>query len=332
MKKSIIVILITVLIISSMWIADSSSEKEAISNVTVTRPVKKNIYDYVTADGRIKEGTKRDIYLRKPAKIEKVYVSEGQSVKKGSPLFEISSIEEEFLSENNIDEKKVFAVFEQYGFETPSIESFSFVSENDSIVTSPIDGIVTKITAKPGETASGIFKLASVSDFSDLYIDTLIPQAYSSKVKPGAEAKITSEAFGDTAFSGKIENIAPVAKYIPSITGDGKTYLSAVIRTNSSNHLFKPELSVKAKISVNAVNNALTVPYECVLQDENGEEFIFLAENGRIKKQIIETGYELESEIEVKKGIGENSLVVFAPDESLSEEQPVNILNYMEKE
>ena len=212
------------------------------------------------------------------------------------------------------------------------MESFSLVSENDSIITSPIDGVVTKLSAKPGETVSGITRLASVSDFSDLYIDTLIPQAYSAKVQSGAEVKITSEAFGDVSFFGKIESIAPVAKYIPSITGDGKTYISAVIRTNSANHLFKPELSVKAKISVNAANNALTIPYECVMQDENGDEFIFIAENNTTKKQIIESGYALENAIEVKSGISENTLVGFAPEENLSENQSVNIVNYMEKE
>ncbi len=331
MKRSIIVILITVLIISSMWIVGSSSE-EVIFDVSVITPVKKNIYDYVTADGRIKEGTKKDIYIRTPAKIKNLYVSEGQSVKKGSPLFEITPIEEELLIKHNIYEKDVLAVLEQYDFEIPTLESFSLVSENDSIITSPIDGVVTKLSAKPGETVSGITRLASVSDFSDLYIDTLIPQAYSATVQPGAEVKITSEAFGDVSFLGKIESIAPVAKYIPSITGDGKTYINAVIRTNSANHLFKPELSVKAKISVNAVNNALTIPYECVMQDENGDEFIFLAENNKTKKQIIETGYALENAIEVKSGISENTLVVFAPDENLSENQTVNIVNYMEKE
>ncbi len=332
MKRNILIVMMTVLIISSMWIFNSSSEKETVADVAVVSPTKKNIYDYVTADGRIKEGTKRDIYVGNPSRIEKVYVAEGERVKKGSPLFEITSLQEEFFKENSIDEKEVLAVFEKYGFEIPEQETPSFISKSDSIITSPIDGVITKITVKEGENTTPIIKLATVSDFSDLYIDTLIPQAYSSKITLGAESQITSEAFGETSFFGKIESIAPVAKHIPSITGDGKTYISAIIRTNSSNSLFKPELAVKAKISIDAVKNALTVPYECVMQDENGNEFLYLAENGRIKKQIIKTGYELENEIEIKEGIAEDSLIVLTPEEDLIDNQAVNVFSYMENE
>ncbi len=332
MKKSIIVILATVIILSVMWINASKEEKTPVFDVYTISPQKKHIYDYVNAEGRIKEGTKRDIYVKKLAQIGDIFVKEGQTVKKGSPLFEINPIEGEFSSENyNIDEYQVFEIFEEYGFKMPDKDDFSFITDEESIVTSPIEGIITDINIQKGENVNVIKKLVSVSDFSDLYIDTLIPEAYSTRIKPGAEVKITAEAFGDTSYSGKIESVSPVAKYIPSITGDGRTYISAVLRTNSRNTLFKPELTVKAKITVNTTQNALTIPYECIRQNDDGSEYVFCVKKGNIVKQGITTGQELEYEVEVKSGISEESIIVYNPTEELKEGVSVNIQNAAEK-
>ncbi len=331
MKKSIIVIMATVIILSVMWISASKEEVSPVFDVYTVSPEKKNIYDYVNAEGRIKEGNKRDIYVKKLAQIGNIFVEEGEIVKKGSPLFEIKPIEDEFASENyNIDEYRVFDIFEEYGFDMPDKNDFSFVTDEETVVTSPIDGVITDINIQNGENVNVIKRLVSVSDFSDLYIDALIPEAYSARIKPGAEAKITAEAFGDTSYAGKIESVSPVAKHIPSITGDGKTYISAVLRTNSRNTLFKPELTVKAKITVNTTQNALTIPYECIRQNDDGSEYVFCIKAGRLVQQRITTGQELDYEVEVKSGISEDSIIVYNPTEELREGVSVNILNAAE--
>ncbi len=321
MKRILITVFITLFIISGMWIFSSHDKEPEVLEVYTISPKRKNIYDHINADGRIKEGNRRDVYVKQPSQIGRVFVKEGESVKKGSPLFEIKPLAEGKMNENiyTVDNSLVLDVFREYGFEIPDFEKFSFVSTEDSIVTSPIDGVITDINITGGENANMLKKLITVSDFSDVYISILIPEAYSAKVTEGAEAKITAEAFGDNQYFGKIESISPVATYIPSITGEGKTYISAVVRPNSKNNLFRPELSVKTKITVNTIKNALTLPYECIRQDESGKEFVYCIENGVIRKQIVKTGYELERETEIRSGLKKDSNVVFDPDDSISE-------------
>ncbi len=328
MKRNILVVLVTVIIISVMYFnAPEKSAEEQINVVTIT-PKEKNIFDYVNADGRIKEGNKRNIYVKRISQIGEVFVSEGENVEKGQALFEIEAISEEaFSGTEYIAEKNgIYEVFRSYGIELPDISSFSYISEEESVITSPIDGVITDLNISTGENVNPVKKLISVSDFSDLYIETLIPEAYSTRVKSGTEAKITAEAFGDNVYSGKIETIEPVAKYIPSITGEGKTYISAVIRPNSANKLFRPELTVNAKITVNMIKDALTVPYECIRQDDDGNEYVYCVdENDTIFKQEIKTGYELDNEVEIKKGITKESRVVFNPDESIKDNLKVMV-------
>lgn len=321
MKRILTTIIITVFIISGMWIFSSHDKEPEVLEVHTISPKRKNIYDHINADGRIKEGNRRDIYAKELSEIGKIFVTKGENVKKGSPLFEIKPLAGERLNDGiyTVDNSAVFEVFREYGLEIPDLEKFSFVSTEDSIVTSPIDGVITDINIVNGENVNMLKRLITVSDFSDVYISILIPEAYSAKVTEGAEAKITAEAFGDNQYFGKIESISPVATYIPSITGEGKTYISAVVRPNSKNNLFRPELSVKTKITVNTIKNALTLPYECIRQDENGKEFVYCVENGIIRKQVVKTGYELEQETEIRSGLKKDSIVVFDPDDNISE-------------
>lgn len=321
MKKILITVLITLFIISGMWILSSQDKEIPAVNVYTVSPEKKNIYDYINADGRIKEGNRRDIYVKQLSEIGKVFVTEGETVKKGSPLFEIKPLFEKEISENtySVDNSAVFDVFREYGFEIPDIEAFSFISTEESLVTSPIDGVITDVNVFAGENVNAIKKLITVSDFSDVYISVLIPEAYSARVAEGSEAKITAEAFGDNYYSGKIESISPVAKYVPSLTGEGKTYISAVVRPNNKNKLFRPELTVKTKITVNTIKDALTIPYECIRQDDVGREFVYCVENGVLKKQMIKTGYELDKETEIQSGLKKDSVVVLNPDDDLNE-------------
>ena len=332
MKRSIIVVLITVTVLAAMWGSASKEDSAPEFAVFTLSPEEKNLHEYVNAEGRIKEGTKRDIYVKNFSQIGEVFVTEGEEVKKGSPLFEIKPIDSEALTETfDIDEQQVLEIFREYGFEIPDEENFSFVSVEETIVTSPIDGVITDVNITTGENVNVIKKLISVSDFSDLYIDTLIPEAYSARVKEGAEVKISAEAFGDTTYSGKIESISPIAKYIPSIMGEGKTYINAILRTNSKNYLFRPELTVNAKITVETTKNALTLPYECIRQNDDGSEFVFCIKDGKAVEQGIITGRELENEAEILSGIEKDSIVIFNPDDNLYDGAIVKIVQDSEK-
>ena len=331
MKRSIIVLFTTAIILSVMWINSSKKESTPTFDISIISPAEKNLHEYINAEGRIKEGTKRDIFVRNLSQIGEVFVKEGSEVKKGSPLFEIKPIEDKFLQETyHIEKQQVLEIFQEYGFEIPDEVNFSFVSDEETIVRSPIDGIITDVNITPGENVNMIKKLVSVSDFSDLYIDTLIPEAYSARVRAGAEAKISAEAFGDTVYSGRVESVSPVAKHIPSITGDGKTYINALLRTNTKNTLFKPELSVNAKITIATKNKALTIPYECIRQNDDGSEFVYCVKDGRAVYQVITTGRELDNETEVTDGITKESVIVFNPTDDLYDGAIVKISDNME--
>ena len=320
MKKSIFAIICTALIISIMWFFSPNNSKESVYEVETTLPQRKNIYDYINAAGRIKEGNRRDIYPDSIINVTKVCVKTGDKVKKGDILAEFKNPNFDGVDISGYENaaEKVISVFEEYGFEladgTDITKFAETASTEDCHILSPIDGIVTSVCVKDGGRATPLSKIFSVSDFDELYVSAMVPEGYSSKVEKGQKVEISSDAFDTKKYRGVVTELSPVAKRQNSLmTGQGETYIEALVNIENIDKLIKPELSVNAKISANVVTSALTIPYNCVLQDEENREFVYVVEDNCAKKRFVYLGYELDNETEVKGGLTDDTLVILNP-------------------
>ncbi len=328
MKRCIVTVILTILVISVMWAYSPESDEKSEIQVLTVSPQVKNIYDYINANGKIKEANKRDIYIDGIARVKSVNVSIGDVVEKGAVLAEIEpvSMETDAFESYNIDTSGITSVFEEYGVAVnldSAEETRLQLEPQNRIIKSPIAGVVTSLNIQVGENVSAINKLISISDFSDLYVKTMIPEQYSSKIQEGESVEITAEAFGETVYSGLIECIYPVAKYMPSLTGDGETYIEAVISIQNPDGMLRPELNVNTKITSDTIKNAITLPYECILQDDNNREYVFCVKNGIAKRCYVDIGFELDEEVEIRKGISEKDLVILSPSEDVKENSKV---------
>ncbi len=330
MKKSVLLIFATCFIIAVMcFFYFAPSENEPIS-VIATKVQTKNISDYVKAKGRVVEGKKQGVYIDKTARVKNVNVKTGDKVKKGDLLFEIEAVEipsEEIKQVFNTD--GITDVFEKYGIEIDLGNSTkSVLSTVGAAVYSPIDGTVTDVNVEKDSIITSVNKLASISDFSELYIQVLVPESYSLKVSSGQRAEINGEAFGEKSYYGEIMQISPTAKYIPKLTGDGETYTEASVSIENIDKHLLPGLSVTARIAINTVAGALAVPYECVFQDENNSEAVFVVSDGKAEKRLISTGYELEEFLHITSGIEREDVVIFNPSEELFDGASVTVAEW----
>ena len=75
----------------------------------------------------------------------------------------------------------------------------------------------------------------------------------------------------------------------------------------------KSGYTTKAKIIIEQVDYALTIPYEAVMQDEENREYVYVIEDSRAKKRYITTGLELSKGFEVLDGIDENTFIIKNP-------------------
>ena len=77
----------------------------------------------------------------------------------------------------------------------------------------------------------------------------------------------------------------------------------------------RPGLSAKARIVIGSTPAALVVPYEDVMQDEEGNEYVFLYQEGKAVKRMVVTGDELTSGYQILEGLQNGDQVIRAPEE-----------------
>lgn len=126
-------------------------------------------------------------------------------------------------------------------------------------ILSPVDGIVLKRDAEPGQTVASslqapvLFTLAE--DLARMQLEADIDEADIGEVKPGQSATFTVDAYPGKSFPAVIETI----EYSPEVTDNVVTY-KAILTVDNSELLLRPGMTATAQILVNEVTDALTVP------------------------------------------------------------------------
>jgi HlyD family secretion protein len=128
-----------------------------------------------------------------------------------------------------------------------------------SNIVSPVDGVVLKRAAEPGQTVASslqapiLFTLAE--DLTHMQVEANIDEADIGAVKAGQDAQFTVDAYPGRPFPAKIETL----QFSP-LTTDGVVTYKAILTVDNSDLLLRPGMTATAQIIVQKVDNALAVP------------------------------------------------------------------------
>lgn len=132
-----------------------------------------------------------------------------------------------------------------------------------SQILSPIDGIVLKTSAKPGQTVAAslqapvLFTLAD--DLAHIQIEAAVDEADIGQVKEKQKANFSVDAFRGRDFKAEVG----VISFSPDKTEGVVTYKTILAAPNDDLAL-RPGMTTTARIVVNELNKALTVPNEAL--------------------------------------------------------------------
>ena len=175
----------------------------------------------------------------------------------------------------------------------------------DSVLYSPIPGIVTSALNIKGQAVSSTDTIAQVVDTSEIYFDTDIDEADIGKIKLGLPAKITLDSYPNTIYKGSIAQILPQTK----TTSSGATVITIRIKLDNAPANFVNGLSGEASIILKSVKNALGIPQEA-LRDDNT---VFVQTEKGLRPVKVTTGISSDTTVEIIKGLKENERVLLNP-------------------
>ena len=193
-------------------------------------------------------------------------------------------------------------------------------------IISPIDGVVTSLDIKVGETAIASStnipgsSLMTIANPSSIYTEVLVDEADIANIRVGQKAEIVAIAYPDEPMQGTVRFIANTAKI-----AHGRTGLSFVVKIDIEDPgevILRPGMSCRAEIFTQDDRLVTAVPIEAVLFEEDKAEnrsdhFIFLNDQGVAKKVKVDVGLSDDEFQELLSEIDSGVDVIVGPNREL---------------
>lgn len=182
----------------------------------------------------------------------------------------------------------------------------------ECIVKAPINGIVTAVNFDKGDSYMQGSPIITIQDCSSYEVAAYIGEYDISDIVKGQKVLIKTDATGDTELEGKVVFVSPTAA--ASITGGDVTYLVR-ISVDTPNDRLRLDMSASLSIIIDQHENALTVPYNAVQEDEQGNTYVEVMEEDGTTTQVPVTV------------VMESNYYTEIKSDSLKEGQKVRVIN-----
>ncbi len=198
-------------------------------------------------------------------------------------------------------------------------------------IRSPLDGKVTAIYVKVGQTAVPSFSgisgstLIDVADTTSIDAEINVDETDIARVKVGAEARVVPAAFPDKTLTGTVEQVAIAPR---QVIGQNKSYPVRIRLSNTGDVVFHPGMSCRAEVltASQSAEKLLAVPVQALRYEDNPDKSsaaeksvasVFVREDGRAKKRAVTTGVADDSYIAVTSGLKAGEQVIVGPAKTL---------------
>lgn len=175
-------------------------------------------------------------------------------------------------------------------------------------LSTPFAGTVIEKHAILGELAQPDKSIFTVADLSRLWIEANLFEKDLGRVKTGADAVVTVDAYPGEAFQGKLT-------YIAAVVDKESRMVQARVEVANPGGRLKPEMFATAAIRTTGTKGgaakALLLPQEAVVLMQ-GQPTVFVAEDGGFEPRPVELGDKLRGKVVIKSGIKSGEKVVTA--------------------
>ena len=272
----------------------------------------------VTYTSTVQAFVKNNIVPQGGNRIKKINVEIGDFVKKGQVLAEMDMTQlqqaELQLANNEIEYTRLKALYEAGGLSKSDLDAIEMAYKvsktayenllENSILTSPIDGVVTARNYDVGDMYAMSAPLFTVEQIKPVKLLVAVSESDYSKVKKGDDAIITADAVPGKTFYGK------VTRLYPTVDPATRTVNVEVQVANNYNTL-RPGMFTRVKLNF-GTNKSVVVPDVAVVKQQgSGERFIYvLNADGTVTYQPVVLGRRLGAEYEILEGIQDGAKVV----------------------
>jgi multidrug efflux pump subunit AcrA (membrane-fusion protein) len=181
----------------------------------------------------------------------------------------------------------------------------------DTTIYAPISGFVAERPADLGEYVSPQTKVATIVRTNPLRLRIDIPEQFISLVRPGQPVSVTTSAYPDRAFAGRVARISP------NVSSASRT-LTVEAEVENGQNLLKPGQFATVRLQLPKPEPAILVPASAVAGTEAARH-VFVIREGRAEQRVVQLGQQEGELVEIKSGVQPNELVATSNLEQLKD-------------
>jgi membrane fusion protein (multidrug efflux system) len=302
---------------------------------------------YIEAQANLKTRKNVLILPEFQGTLEKVFVSEGQEVKKGQLLAEINDsglneqyeqmvIQAEFAKENFERTQRLWD--NNIGSEMQYLKSKTDYEASEKMVDqmkdrlsktkiyAPFDGEIDEIISNVGSNLiPGVSQILRLVNLDIIYAESFVSEKYISFIGEGTEAIVQIPLLN-------MEYRSSVNQTGNFINPSNRTFRIEVPVENFDNRI-KQNLDAKIKINIYKKDDAIVIPLRIVREDALGKNFVYvMSEDNKegvylTSKQFITLGNKNEDKVEVTEGLDLGDIVVLEGAYSVEDSQRVKLID-----
>ncbi|WP_066506234.1 efflux RND transporter periplasmic adaptor subunit [Abyssisolibacter fermentans] len=185
---------------------------------------------------------------------------------------------------------------------------------NDTIIKSPIDGIVSNRNIEIGEKTS-------VSDFVIVKLDPITAKADVSenvinKISVGDKVSVNVQS---QDYLGTIKTISPIGK------NNGNMY-PVEIEIENENLTLKPGMFAGIYFEIEKMENQIAVPRKSVLSDGD-KYYVYIVKDNQPQKVAVEKGITKDGYVQISGELTAGDILIVKGHEYINEESSIKIVN-----
>jgi RND family efflux transporter MFP subunit len=264
-----------------------------------------------------------------PGVVKALYVTEGQSVRKGQLLaklddqmirqqmeplrVQLATAEDTYRRTKNLYDQGIGAYQNVLNAKT-QVESLQkqigIIQQQVSLtnITAPASGVIEELNVRVGETFTGFMGTTpqiQIVNTGDLKVTAEVPENYLGRVGEGSSVEIIIPEQNNRVINAKVNVAGKV------INPNTRTFtIEARIPSNAN---LKPNQLAKVHIKDYGNSRAITIPVNTLQNDETGK-FVMVAakENGHLiaRKRTVTIGELYNDQLEIKSGLRQGDQLI----------------------
>ena len=300
--------------------------------VKVLKVSEQPVEQLIRLTGTVQATKSNDIATTIPGRIDDIMVEVGDRVRKGQTLAQMdrTNLLQARLQLQNAEKelgrveelfKSGSATQQQLDQLTTQVEVTREVLRNleeNTVLVSPIDGVVTARNFDPKNIYPGAPAILNVMQISPVKIMINISETYFPRVKNGMVVRINLDVFPDRVFEGKISLI------YPTIDQATRTFRAEISIPNSDMTL-RPGMFARVELNFGTMNNVVVPDMAVVKQMGTNNRFVYVGENGVAYQKKVELGRRDNDAYELLSGVPNGATVVVSGQTRLDDGTEVRI-------